>query len=226
MEYKALIAEDERDIGRVISSYLSKNGFEVDTVGNGADACAAVDRSVYDVIILDIMMPQKDGREVCRYIRGKYDVPVIFLTALDSENDVINGYELGADEYVTKPFSMPVLFAKIKMLIKRYRGLVVENGIITIGKLQIKPAGKFVYLNGKRMNIAPKEYDLLMFFIENKNRVLSRERILDNVWGPEFEGFDRVVDSHVKKLRKALGNMGDYIKTMIKSGYMWSDKEN
>ncbi len=223
MEYKVLLAEDEVNLRNIVSAALKKNGFSVDTAVNGEEAIAAVNRNVYDIIILDIMMPKVDGIKVCEYIRTKYDVPVIFLTALNQEKDIVNGYEVGADEYVTKPVSMPVLVAKINALIKRYKGLMIENGVIRIGELKIELARRLVTVGKKVITLAPKEYDLLIYFIENKNQILSREQILDKIWGPEYDGYDRAVDTHIKKLRAALGDSNHHITTIIKKGYMWSE---
>ena len=221
MVYKVLLADDEQGLRDITKKYLERNGFDVITAKNGAEAIAAVDKNVFDIIVLDIMMPEIDGRQVCQYIRTKYDVPVIFLTALCKEQDVIQGYEIGADEYVTKPFSMPILMAKINSLVKRYHGLTIKNGLITIGNIQIEPARRIVTVNKKVISIAPKEYELLMYFIDNKNQVLSRTQILDAVWGYDYEGYDRAVDTHVKKLRAILGEENHYIHTIIKGGYIW-----
>lgn len=221
MVYKVLVADDEQGLRDITKKYLERNGFDVITAKNGAEAIAAVDKNVFDIIVLDIMMPEIDGRQVCQYIRTKYDVPVIFLTALGKEQDVIQGYEIGADEYVTKPFSMPILMAKINSLVKRYHGLTIKNGLITIGNIQIEPARRIVTVNKKVISIAPKEYELLMYFIDNKNQVLSRTQILDAVWGYDYEGYDRAVDTHVKKLRAILGEENHYIHTIIKGGYIW-----
>lgn len=223
MEYRVLLAEDEKSLRDIVSIYLGKNGYMVDVAVNGAEAIRAVDAKVYDIIILDVMMPIKDGLEVCRYIRQKYDVPVIFLTALNKDQDIVNGYEVGADEYVTKPVSMPVLAAKINALIKRYRGLTIEKGVIRIGQLKIELARRMVTVNDKVVALAPKEYELLIYFIENKNQILSRDQILDSIWGAEYEGYDRAVDTHIKKLRAALGDSNHHITTFIKKGYMWED---
>ena len=195
----------------------------VDVAINGEEAMIAVDHKIYDVIILDIMMPLKSGIEVCQYIRTKYDVPVIFLTALNKEQDIVNGYEVGADEYVTKPVSMPILMAKVNAMIKRYRGLLIRKGIIKIGALKIELARRLVKVKEKIITLAPKEYDMLIYFIENKNQVLTREQILDAIWGPEYEGYDRAVDTHIKKLRAALTDSSYHIKTIIKKGYMWEE---
>ena len=223
MGYKVLLAEDERSLRNIVSNYLTKNGFIVDMASNGNEAVIAVDNNIYDIIILDIMMPIKDGIEVCKHIRTKYDVPVIFLTALNQEQDIVNGYEVGADEYITKPVSMPILMAKINALIKRYRGLLVQNGVIRIDGLKIELARRLVTIDDKIITLAPKEYELLIYFIENKNQVLTREQILDSIWGPEYDGYDRAVDTHIKKLRAALGTYNHHITTVIKKGYMWED---
>ena len=223
MSFKVLLAEDEKSLREIVSRFLTINGFDVEAVSNGTEAVMAVNRNIYDIIILDIMMPEKSGIEVCRFIRTKYDVPVIFLTALNDEQDIISGYEVGADEYVTKPVSMTVLLAKINALIKRYKGLLVRNGIIKIGDLKIELARKMVKIKDKIILMAPKEYDLLIYFIENKNQILTRDQILDSVWGRDYFGYDRAVDTHVKKLRAALGTESFHIKTLIKQGYMWEE---
>lgn len=219
--YQILLAEDEETLRNILKLFFEKNGFEIDVVDNGDDALAYAEYKQYDIIILDIMMPGKDGREVCRYIRGKYDVPIIFLTALGKENDIIMGYEIGADEYITKPFSTKVLLAKVNALINRYHGLIVKDGKITMDEIVIEPARRYVTVNGKEVSLAPKEYELLMYFIDNKEIVLSRDRILDSIWGMDYEGYDRTVDTHVKKLRKCLGKAGYHIETVIKAGYVW-----
>lgn len=180
-----------------------------------------VENNHYDCIVLDIMMPGMNGRDVCKFIRNKYDVPVIFLTALGDEEDIITGYEIGADEYITKPFSTKLLLMKINALINRYRGLLVKNGLIVMDELTIEPAKRRVTVNGVEVALAPKEYELLIYLIENKDMVLSRNQILDQVWGMEYEGYDRAVDTHIKKLRAALGTAESHIETVIKAGYKW-----
>ena len=219
--YRILLAEDEVTLREVVEVFFRKNGFEIDAVDNGTDACSLADRQKYDVVILDIMMPGKDGKEVCRHIRSKYDVPIIFLTALGDECDIISGYEIGADEYVTKPFSTKVLLMKVNALISRYHGLLAKNGCLVIDEITIDPARHLVSVDGKNVNLAPKEYDLLLMFIDHKDLVLTRDQILDNAWNADFEGYDRTVDSHIKKLRKALGKAGYHIETVIKTGYVW-----
>lgn len=218
---RILLAEDDRVIRDITVMYLTKNGLQVDVTDNGNSACQLIEMNRYDCIVLDIMMPGKDGREVCRLIRNKYDVPVIFLTALGEEHDIVEGYVVGADEYVTKPFSAKVLLLKINALINRYRGLLVKNGMIVIDDLVIEPAKRRVTIGGTDVALPPKEFDLLIYLLDNKDIVLTRDQILDHVWGADYEGYDRAVDTHIKKLRAALGTMGSHIETVIKAGYKW-----
>ena len=222
-KYRLLIAEDDVSLRHIVSAFFVKNGFEVDEAADGIEACGLVMHNRYDVIILDIMMPGKDGIEVCKFIRTRYDVPVIFLTALGTESDIISGYEVGADEYVTKPFSTKLLLVKVNALIKRYKGLLVKDGRIIIDELIIEPFKHVVSVDGVRLDISPREYDLLLYFVENKEQVLTRDQILDAVWGQDFIGYDRAVDTYVKKLRQTLGKASSHIETVIKSGYMWKN---
>ena len=222
--YRLLIAEDDVPLRTITAAFLSRNGFDVDQAGNGDDACHMIMQNRYDAVILDIMMPGKDGREVCRFIRSRYDVPVIFLTALTGENDMVKGYEIGADEYLTKPYSTRLLLMKVNALINRYRGLLVKDGRIVIDEIEIEPARRQVSVSGKHIEISHKEYELLLFLIENKEQVLSRDTILDAVWGRDFAGYDRAVDTYIKKLRASLGEASYHIETVIKSGYIWKNK--
>ena len=220
---KILIAEDDVALRTITSAYFTKNGIEVDQAGNGDDACRLVMNNHYDAIILDIMMPGKDGKEVCKFIRTRYDVPVIFLTALGQETDIIEGYEIGADEYLTKPYSTKLLLLKVNALIKRYRGLLVKDGRIEVGEITIEPARRLVSVNGRRTELTPREYELLLYFVENRDQALTRNQILDAVWGRDFEGYDRAVDTYIKKLRASLGEASYHIETVIKHGYMWKN---
>ena len=220
---KILIAEDDVALRTITSAYFTKNSFEVDQAGNGDDACRLVMNNHYDAIILDIMMPGKDGKEVCKFIRTRYDVPVIFLTALGQETDIIEGYEIGADEYLTKPYSTKLLLLKVNALIKRYRGLLVKDGRIEVGEITIEPARRLVSVNGRRTELTPREYELLLYFVENRDQALTRNQILDAVWGRDFEGYDRAVDTYIKKLRASLGEASYHIETVIKHGYMWKN---
>jgi len=220
-KYRILIAEDEKTLRDVVRIYLQKNGFEVDAAVDGNEAVRFIEKTKYDLIILDVMMPGRTGMEVCEYVRSKWDVPIIFLTALNTEEDIVSGYGVGADEYVTKPFSTSILLAKINVLIKRYRGLLVKEGKISADEIVIEPARRLVRVNGKKIELTPKEYALLLYFIENKEIVLSRDQILDRVWGDDCDAFDRAVDTHVKKLRQKLGKASYHVETVIKAGYVW-----
>lgn len=222
-QYRILFAEDDKALRDITALFLRKNGFAVDTAEDGNEAAAYAEHNLYDLIILDIMMPGRDGKEVCRAIREKYDVPVIFLTALGEETDIIGGYEVGADEYITKPFSTKLLLVRIRALINRYRGLLIRDGRLTVGEIEIEPARRCVKVSGKTVSMAPKEYDLLMYLIDNQNIILSRDQILDRVWGMDYEGCDRAVDTHIRKLRTALGDAGRHIETVIKVGYIWKN---
>ena len=223
MGYRVLFAEDEPALRNVTANYLRKQGLTVDAVCDGEEAECAILGNRYDVVILDIMMPKKDGLTVCRFLRERYDVPVIFLTALDQEETIVESYEIGADEYITKPFSNVILLAKINALINRYRGLVVKDGITRVDELTIEPARRRVLVHERTVTLAPKEYDLLLLLVEHRNHILSRAQILDLVWGADFEGYERTVDNHIKKLRAALGDAGAHIATALKAGYYWKE---
>lgn len=223
MGYRVLFAEDEPALRNMTANYLRKQGLTVDAVCDGEEAECAILGNRYDVVILDIMMPKKDGLTVCRFLRERYDVPVIFLTALDQEETIVESYEIGADEYITKPFSNVILLAKINALINRYRGLVVKDGITRVDELTIEPARRRVLVHERTVTLAPKEYDLLLLLVEHRNHILSRAQILDLVWGADFEGYERTVDNHIKKLRAALGDAGAHIATALKAGYYWKE---
>ena len=223
MGYRVLFAEDEPALRNVTANYLRKQGLTVDAVCDGEEAECAILGNRYDVVILDIMMPKKDGLTVCRFLRERYDVPVIFLTALDQEETIVESYEIGADEYITKPFSNVILLAKSNALIIRYRGLVVKDGITRVDELTIEPARRRVLVHERTVTLAPKEYDLLLLLVEHRNHILSRAQILDLVWGADFEGYERTVDNHIKKLRAALGDAGAHIATALKAGYYWKE---
>jgi len=223
MGYRVLFAEDEPGLRNITAEFLRKKGFTVDAVCDGEEAEWAIMGNRYDAVILDIMMPKKDGLAVCRLLRERYDVPVIFLTALDREETIVESYEIGADEYITKPFSNVILLAKINALINRYRGLVVKDGVTQLGEVTIEPARRRVLVNHEVVSLAPKEYDMLLLLAEHRNQILSRTQILDLVWGADYEGYERTVDNHIKKLRAALGEAGEHIATAVKAGYYWKE---
>ena len=172
----------------------------------------------FDLAILDIMLPGMDGFALCRELRRVSVVPIIFLTARGSEEDKLRGYLMGADDYMVKPFSLAVLYAKVKALIKREKGMV-GSPVLQAGDIQLDPAKYTVIVGEELVDITPKEYALLRYLMEHKGRVCGREELLIAIWGYDFEGTDRVVDNHIKKLRKLLGKSGMQIKTIRRAGY-------
>ena len=219
MDFKILIVEDEPKLREVLCDYLrSKNDVPFEA-SNGAEALELIDEHDFDAVLLDIMMPELDGFSVCRALRKKSDVPVVFLTALSDEDDKLYGYELGADDYVTKPFSMSVLYAKVAALIKRNRGNVLIGDRLEAGGISIELSTGRVYAGKREAGLTPKEYALLLCLMRNKNVIMSREQLLVKCWGYDYEGESRAVDTHIKRLREKLGEHADCIKTVIKAGY-------
>ena len=174
----------------------------------------------FDGVLLDIMMPGLNGLSVCRALRRHSDVPIIFLTALSDEEDKLLGYELGADDYVTKPFSMAVLHAKITALIHRSRGTILTGDQLAAGRIRIVCSSQKVYVDDQEITLTPKEYSLLLCLMRNRGTVLSREQLLVKCWGYDYEGEARAVDTHIKRLREKLGDSASMIRTVIKSGYV------
>ncbi len=219
---KILVVDDESLIRDVIKEYLILEGYEVDEASDGDEAVNKVLVNDYSLIIMDIMMPKKDGFQACREIKAIKDIPFIMLSARSEEFDKLIGFELGIDDYVTKPFSPKELVARVKALIKRSYG---ENALLRYGDLVINDKAHEVTINNEKIYLTPKEYDLLKYFVTNKNVALSREQLLSNVWGFDFYGDDRTVDTHVKTLRKSLGEYGNYITTVRGIGYKFEYKE-
>lgn len=217
-----LLVEDELRIREVIADYFSGDGWTIVEAEHGEEALDLFDTVHPDLIILDIMMPHMDGFEVCRRIRVCSGVPIILLTARSADHDKVLGFELGADDYVTKPFSPKVLLARANSLMKRVMDNYEPQGYrLSFGKAALNTLTRRLELDGLPIELTPKEYELLLLLMRNKNRVISRDMILDRVWGAEFEGESRVVDSHIKKLRAKLGTQSGHIRTMIGVGYQF-----
>lgn len=217
---KILIVEDEDRMRELLVDYFAMDGFETFEAADGSSALDIVASESLDLVLLDIMMPGIDGFTVCKRIRSTSAVPIIIITARTEEEDKILGFELGADDYVTKPFSPKVLVARSKNLLKRVDGMVGnENGILNIKNIEINLMSYEVRIDGEKLNLSPKEYELLLFLVKNKNKVMTREILLDNIWGYDYIGDLRTVDTHIKKLRNKLGDCSDYIKTIIRAGY-------
>ena len=224
--YQLLLVEDDPQIREVISDYFSEKGkgvVELHMAKDGFEGLHFVQQQEFDLVMLDIMMPGMDGFSLCKEIRRKSIVPIIFLTARNQEEDLLYGYQIGCDDYMVKPFSIAALYAKVEALLKRAKGLVGEQ-IFQAGNIRLNPITYEVTAEEKEISLAPKEYALLKFFMEHKGQVLSRNMLLDHVWGFSYMGNDRVVDNHVKKLRKALGSSGSLIKTVITQGYRMEEK--
>jgi len=220
---KVLIVEDSFQIREAVIDFFvekSEGAFAVDAASDGDGGMKAVLENDYDLVILDIMLPGPSGFEICRTLRRKSDCPIVFLTALGTEDNILTGYEMGADEYMVKPFSLKVLYTKCLILLdrigKKDRG---EERILESGDIRLYPSRMQVFAGDREIELAPKEYFLLKALLENKGHVLGRAQLLDLVWGLDFYGSDRVVDSHVKKVRQKLGPAGNQIKTVIGGGY-------
>lgn len=217
---KLLIVEDDALLGEAAADYFTGKGWKVWTEENGLGALAVLERESFHLILMDVMMPGMDGFSLCRKIREESDVPIIFITARVLEEDKLNGYSLGADDYVTKPFSLPVLYAKAMALIGRVMGKAGGEGVfLEAGDLKADVRKRQVWRGSQLLSLPPKEYDMLLFFLENPGRIFNREQLLIRFWGYEFDGNQRVVDNHIKKLRKAIGSCGCTIETVRKSGY-------
>lgn len=221
---RLLIAEDEKKLRKLVKDFFELKGYEVAEAGNGSEAVNALQKQKFDLIFLDIMMPGMDGLEACEKLRTYTDAPIIFLTALYDEETKLKGYACGADDYVTKPFSLDVLYAKAEAISKRYQGKVgAKEGILKASTLELDTIKRVAIIDGKEVILATKEYEILKYFLENKEQVISRNQILDNVWGEEYFGYDRTVDTHIKKLRKTIGDAAVPLQTIYKAGYIWKE---
>ena len=214
---KILLAEDDRRLQSIIHDYFQAKGQAVVCADDGEQALAAFDQEAFDAVQLDVMMPSLDGFAAGQALRRQSQVPILFLTARVQEEDQLRGFALGADDYITKPFSLPVLYAKVEALVRRANGQT--DDILTAGRVQVDTAKRQAFVDGRPISLAPKVYDLLLCLLRQKGRIFSREQLLDGVWGLDHDGSDRVVDNHIKKLRKALGPCAGYIRTVTGIGY-------
>lgn len=218
--YKLLIVDDEPKIREVIREYAEFNGYEVEEAADGMSAVGLCKLNHYDLVILDIMMPKLDGFSACKEIKKIQDVPVIMLSARGEEYDKLFGFELGIDDYIVKPFSPKELMARINVVIQRRSAAApVKTDVMKFSGLEINKAARTVSVDGSRIELTPKEYELLFYLIENKNIALSRDKLLSDIWGYDFFGDDRTIDTHIKNLRNNLGPYRDYIITLRGVGY-------
>ena len=214
---KILIVDDEMKIREVVMEYAKAMGYECDQANNGMDAIELVNKNNYDCVILDIMMPELDGFSACKKIKASKDVPVIMLSARQEEDDKLFCFELGVDDYVTKPFSPKELMARIKVVCER--NSVHTNEKYIFDTLVIDKDGRSVTIDGEKVMMTPKELDLLIYMVENKNIALGRDKLLSSVWEADYYEDDRTIDTHIKMLRKDLGRYADHIVTVRGMGY-------
>lgn len=218
-----LIVDDEELIREVIKEYLTLEDFSVDEASDGKEAISKVENSNYDLVIMDIMMPNMDGYQAIKKIKEIKDIPCIMLSARGEEYDKLIGFDIGIDDYVTKPFSPKELVARVKAVIKRSKG---EKEIYKFGGLVIDDKAHNVFVDEERIELTPKEYELLKYLISNENIALSREQLLTNIWGYDFYGDDRTIDTHIKTLRNNLGKYRDFIVTVRGMGYKFEYRED
>ena len=225
--YHILVVDDESRIRAIIRKYAEFEGHEVTEAGDGMEAVLLCRQNTYDLIIMDIMMPELDGFSACREIRKITQTPIIMLSARGEEYDRINGFEVGIDDYVTKPFSPKELMLRIDAIMKRVKhssgGVSTQSPNVVIeldnGGLKADVTARLVFIDGKRVEMSPKEYDLFFYLLKNRNIALSREKLLCEVWGYDFFGDARTLDTHIKLLRKSLGRYSNFIVTLRGVGY-------
>ncbi len=221
---KVLVVDDESRMRKLVKDFLSRKNFEVLEAENGEQAVDIFFESKeIALIILDVMMPKMDGWQVCREIRQYSKVPIIMLTAKSDEKDELLGFELGVDEYISKPFSPKILVARVEAILRRSNAL--EEDVVNVGGILLDKAAHQVKIDGQNIDLSFKEFELLSYFIVNQGVALSRERILNNVWNYDYFGDARTIDTHVKKLRSKMGPKGDFIKTIWGMGYKFEVEE-
>ena len=228
--YKILVVDDEEKIRTLIGKYAAFEGHEIDEAFDGMKAITKCRENKYDIVIIDIMMPELDGFSTCREIRKFSDIPIIMLSARGEEYDKINGFELGIDDYVVKPFSPKELMLRVEAIMKRTKGASSSGAqsepkheIIELGGIKADITARLVYIDGKRVDMSPKEYDLFFYMLKNRNIALSRNRLLSEVWGYDFYGDDRTLDTHIKLLRRSLGLYAKHITTLRGVGYRFDE---
>ena len=221
---KILIADDEIKIRQTLADYFTAKGEICKTAANGMEAAELCERERFDLVILDVMMPLMSGTEAARRIRRRSDLPILFLSALGEEEDYIKGFASGADDYIVKPFPLAVLYEKCKAMIKRYKNNLLSEKIDAGGLSLDKAIRKLSYC-GKDIELSQTDYKIMLILMENKNQVISREKLLISIWGYDYEGSTRTIDTHIKRIRKALGKDGArLIKTAVGIGYYIEDK--
>ena len=220
-----LVVEDDEAIRCIVKKYLQVNGFKVLEASDGLQAMVIIKTQNIDLVILDILIPHLDGFTVCKYIRESNTVPIIMVTAKSTDHDKLKGYELGADDYVVKPFNPQVLVAKVKAMITR-ASRVSNTDLLNLAGICLNSSAQTVVVDNQEIILTYKEYQLLKILMKNAGRVFSREQLLNKIWGYEYQGSLRTVDTHIKKLRAKLGTQSKHIVTLIKSGYKFEAKND
>lgn len=218
--FSVLVADDEKAIRESIEDYLCAKGYNIQTAADGNEALELFEENHFDLVILDVMMPNVNGFDACRAMRRSSNLPVLFLTAMGQEQDFLAGFECGCDDYIVKPFPLSVLYEKCNSLIKRYNGIDGANKLEASG-ITLDLSCHKAYIGSSEIALSSKDFKILYYLMENKNIVLNRELILTYAWGYDFDGDDRVVDTHIKLIRKALGEKATCIKTVINIGYVF-----
>ena len=224
-QIKILVVDDESRMRKLVRDFLVKKDYIVLEAADGEEAVDGfLENKEIALIILDVMMPKMDGWQVCKEIRALSDVPIIMLTAKSDERDELLGFELGVDEYISKPFSPKILTARVEAILRRTTGVMSEE-LLKAGDIEMDISAHTVKVKGKNVELSYKEFELLNYFVVNQGVALSREKILNNVWNYDYFGDARTIDTHVKKLRSKLGDCGDYIKTIWGMGYKFNVEE-
>lgn len=224
--YKILIVDDEEKIRTLVKKYAVFEGHEITEASNGMEAIRICKSQDFDIIILDVMMPELDGFSTCREIRKTKQTPILMLSARGEEYDRINGFELGIDDYVVKPFSPKELMLRIDAIVRRAKGSINSNEdkLISFGGLTVDFIARIVCIDGKRVDLSPKEYDLLFYMVKNRGKALTRETLITNVWNFDYYGDDRTLDTHIKLLRQHLGEYARFIVTLRGVGYRFENE--
>lgn len=224
--YKILLVEDDFDIRELIADYFdakSEGNIKVSFAVDGQQGVEMAYENTYDLLLLDVMLPEISGFEICKEVRRESEVPIMFITARANQEDMLKGYALGCDDYVVKPFPLPVLFEKVNALIKRSKGLI-KSRVFTAATLTLNPSNGRVTSSGEEIELTSKEFSILKILLENKGKIVSRESLIKALWGYDSDVVERTVDSHIKNLRRALGENSKLIKTVRSKGYILEEK--
>ncbi len=217
--FQILLVEDDRKIREGIKDYFkTKNDIVLHVAVDGNQGMEMMYENSFDLVLLDIMLPGVDGFTLCKELRRQSDIPIIFLTARGREEDILYGYDLGCDDYIVKPFSLATLYAKVNALLNRSKGMVLGKEM-KVGAISLNPRTMNVIVGDREIELAPKEYVILKILMENKNTVVCRDTLIVRIWGYDYDGDERILDNHIKKLRKVLGDSGKQIRTVFGKGY-------